>query len=217
MQKIHKFPKNDIGIIDLRNVKNSEKEANEVAEKEILTPFNLKDGPLIRLTLVRLEEKKYIILFNMHHVISDGWSMGILVQEFFSAYNSFRINKKPDPGACHGRHQVRKSLPLVQGRLHKDGDLRSLHPSRHRGNGVFDEMRIDLLEPRRRACRRSPNAGKKAARAETCEDRRMLATPTTPPLVRSVSCLESKLTGKRQQAFTAACGSQGPQAIRRGP
>ena len=85
MQKVLKCPNNDIEIIDLRNVENSEKRANKIAEKEILTPFNLKKGPLIRLTLVRLEEKKYIILFNMHHIISDGWSMGILAKEFFSA------------------------------------------------------------------------------------------------------------------------------------
>ncbi|MFP3599149.1 amino acid adenylation domain-containing protein [Chryseobacterium sp. SIMBA_029] len=51
--------------------------------------FTLSEGPLIRVTLLQLSEAKYILSFVMHHIISDGWSMGIIVEELFAFYESY--------------------------------------------------------------------------------------------------------------------------------
>jgi amino acid adenylation domain-containing protein len=56
-----------------------------VAE-ESLRPFDLAKGPLLRATLVRLADRENALLLNMHHVISDGWSLGVLVREVTALY-----------------------------------------------------------------------------------------------------------------------------------
>lgn len=68
----------------------------EFADREISAPFNLEEGPLLRAKLLLLEKEKHILLFSMHHIISDGWSMGNLVRELSALYNSF-LEKENDP------------------------------------------------------------------------------------------------------------------------
>ncbi len=93
-QKILKKIDSVLKILDLRD--KPENRAEELVENEFSTPFNLEKGPLIRFTLLRVKNDEYLVLFNMHHIISDGWSMNILTREFMEAYNSFRINSYPD-------------------------------------------------------------------------------------------------------------------------
>ncbi|MBD0378727.1 non-ribosomal peptide synthetase [Paenibacillus sedimenti] len=50
-------------------------------------PFDLKTAPLFRVGLVKLEEERHLLLFDMHHLISDGVSMGIFIREFVQLYN----------------------------------------------------------------------------------------------------------------------------------
>ncbi|QKG84716.1 amino acid adenylation domain-containing protein [Kroppenstedtia pulmonis] len=51
--------------------------------------FDLSQGPLIRTHLIRMEEEEYILVCNMHHIVSDGWSMGIFLQEWFRLYEEY--------------------------------------------------------------------------------------------------------------------------------
>ena len=51
--------------------------------------FDLQSGPLLRATLLRLGPEDHVLLFSMHHIISDGWSNGILVQEVTTLYDAF--------------------------------------------------------------------------------------------------------------------------------
>ncbi|MDX6502434.1 MAG: hypothetical protein QOG23_5698, partial [Blastocatellia bacterium] len=51
--------------------------------------FNLQSGPLLRLRLLRLEEDEHVLLVMMHHIISDGWSVGVLVREVTTLYKAF--------------------------------------------------------------------------------------------------------------------------------
>ncbi|KIO65387.1 Long-chain-fatty-acid--CoA ligase [Caldibacillus thermoamylovorans] len=60
--------------------------ARSYAEMVANQPFNLQEGPLLRVHLMKLAEKEYIVLFTMHHIISDGWSMEIFVEELFAFY-----------------------------------------------------------------------------------------------------------------------------------
>ena len=85
-------------IIDLSALPEPEREAkaeNLVAE-EAGRPFNLQRGPLLRVTLLRLGEESHIILFTMHHIVSDARSMEVLVREVTSLYEAFSQGK-PSP------------------------------------------------------------------------------------------------------------------------
>jgi amino acid adenylation domain-containing protein len=53
-------------------------------------PFNLKDGPLVRAGLIALNDTHWFLLLEMHHIISDGWSMGIFFRELSSLYGAYR-------------------------------------------------------------------------------------------------------------------------------
>ncbi|HTI15983.1 MAG TPA: non-ribosomal peptide synthase/polyketide synthase [Dictyobacter sp.] len=57
-------------------------------QEEAQTPFDLTHGPLLRASLLRRGEQDHILLFTIHHIIADGWSMGILMQELSTYYNA---------------------------------------------------------------------------------------------------------------------------------
>ncbi|MCP4661925.1 MAG: AMP-binding protein, partial [bacterium] len=63
-----------------------EAEARRLAAEEALRPFDLTAGPLIRLALLRLADEDQVLLVTMHHIISDGWSMGIFSRELQALY-----------------------------------------------------------------------------------------------------------------------------------
>jgi amino acid adenylation domain-containing protein len=79
---------------DLRDQPDKETIAAEVTGKEAMSPFDLAEGPLIRTRLLQTEEQKYIFLFTMHHIVSDGWSMGVAVDELFTLYNAYKSGKE---------------------------------------------------------------------------------------------------------------------------
>jgi amino acid adenylation domain-containing protein/non-ribosomal peptide synthase protein (TIGR01720 family) len=58
------------------------------AEAEANAPFDLEQGPLIRGRLIRLAEQDHVLMLTMHHIVSDGWSMGILIREVAWIYSS---------------------------------------------------------------------------------------------------------------------------------
>ena len=62
-----------------------EVEVHRLVNEEAHRPFDLAQGPLFRATLLRLDEEQYVLLLSMHHIISDCWSIGVLLQELFQA------------------------------------------------------------------------------------------------------------------------------------
>jgi amino acid adenylation domain-containing protein len=68
----------------------------QVCEQNSAKPFDLEAGPLIRGKLLAIEEDQHILLVTMHHIVSDGWSIGIFSQELSSLYLAFSQGK-PDP------------------------------------------------------------------------------------------------------------------------
>ncbi|MEN1970719.1 condensation domain-containing protein, partial [Lentibacillus sp. N15] len=56
------------------------------AMNEFIQPFNLEKAPLFRAELIRLESKKHLLLIDLHHIISDGVSMGVLLNDLSSIY-----------------------------------------------------------------------------------------------------------------------------------
>lgn len=64
-------------------------ELSHLVLAEIARPFNLAQGPLLRVWLFRLEAERHVLLFNLHHIISDGWSTGVLIKELAAFYKAF--------------------------------------------------------------------------------------------------------------------------------
>jgi len=90
----------DLPVVDLSLLPEDEREskAQQLSREEAKSPFDLIAGPLLRVSLLRLNEDEHIVLFTMHHIISDGWSMRVLVQEVSTLYAAFSAgNASPLP------------------------------------------------------------------------------------------------------------------------
>ncbi|WP_122315436.1 non-ribosomal peptide synthetase, partial [Pseudomonas cichorii] len=70
--------------------------ATRISENEAAAPFDLHQGPLIRGRLVQLTDDEYLLLITQHHIISDGWSIEVLVSEFSALYQAF-VERQPNP------------------------------------------------------------------------------------------------------------------------
>ena len=75
--------------VDLRRLERPEAEAQALLAAEARRAFDLEHGPLMRVMLLRLDKAEHILMVTMHHIISDGWSMGVLIRELTTLYNSF--------------------------------------------------------------------------------------------------------------------------------
>ena len=91
-QKVHKGKEFHIEEVDLRKERHTVSNTEELqrsAAEEAQRPFDLRCGPLLRVKLLQTSETRYLLLFTMNHVIADGWSLGILVRELSSLYESY--------------------------------------------------------------------------------------------------------------------------------
>src|SRR5579883_1014783 len=77
----------DVGVTQAQN--SQWDEVQHLVTEESQKPFDLEKGPLLRVTLLRLDKKSHVLLVTMHHIISDGWSLGIFVRELSSLYTAF--------------------------------------------------------------------------------------------------------------------------------
>ncbi|MFY0567371.1 amino acid adenylation domain-containing protein [Archangium lansingense] len=86
-----------LGLVDLRGLPESEREreALTLAAEEAERPFDLTRAPLLRALLVRLAEQHHLLVVTMHHIISDGWSSGILIRELSSLYEAYSTGEPP--------------------------------------------------------------------------------------------------------------------------
>ncbi|WP_218583607.1 condensation domain-containing protein, partial [Candidatus Nitrosotalea sp. FS] len=73
---------------DLRQSSGMQDELERMMMEEAGRSFDLESGPLIRGRLLQIEEDEYVLLITMHHIVSDGWSTGILIQELSGLYSA---------------------------------------------------------------------------------------------------------------------------------
>ena len=66
-----------------------EDELDQVLRAQARRPFDLSHGPLIRASLFRIGSQDHVLLAVMHHIVSDGWSMGVMLREFNALYDAF--------------------------------------------------------------------------------------------------------------------------------
>jgi amino acid adenylation domain-containing protein len=80
-------------IVDIRSMPTEERddEARRLATLEAQLPFDLARGPLIRTTLVQLGDADFLLLLSIHHIVADGWSMGVFSRELSALYSSYAL------------------------------------------------------------------------------------------------------------------------------
>ncbi|TGN99812.1 thioester reductase, partial [Candidatus Thiomargarita nelsonii] len=84
-------------IHDLRLLTDEElrSEIQSRANSHAVAPFDLAQGPLFKAQLLQLNEEQSVLLLNMHHIISDGWSMGVFIRDWKQAYTAFAQSEQP--------------------------------------------------------------------------------------------------------------------------
>ena len=85
-----------VSVVDLQHLSTAEQEsaAQQLAQKQAIQPFDLASESLVRATLVVLSETEHLLLVCMHHIVSDGWSMGVFFQELAALYNAYSIGQR---------------------------------------------------------------------------------------------------------------------------
>ncbi|KYC42731.1 non-ribosomal peptide synthetase [Scytonema hofmannii PCC 7110] len=96
-----------ISVVDLQHLATTEQEMScqQLINTQAIRPFDLASESLIRVTLVTLSQTEHILLICMHHVVSDGWSMGVFVQELVALYDA------DTQGQSSGASATRSLLP----------------------------------------------------------------------------------------------------------
>jgi amino acid adenylation domain-containing protein len=78
-----------IDYIDFRSEDNSDEKVRSYITEDSNKPFDLENGPLLKASLLQIGDEQYIFYYNMHHIISDGWSMEVLSKDVFSFYQAY--------------------------------------------------------------------------------------------------------------------------------
>ncbi|WP_367254171.1 non-ribosomal peptide synthetase [Pseudomonas sp. stari2] len=103
LQQVEAAAEFNLQLIDISDLPPSEREARaqQIREDEARTQFDLEKGPLLWVTLVRLDDEDHQLLVTMHHIIADGWSLNVLIDEFSRLYAA----------ASHGQRAELAPLP----------------------------------------------------------------------------------------------------------
>jgi amino acid adenylation domain-containing protein len=96
VQVIAPFAGFALPVEDLSGLGEADREAavGRRAGEEASRPFDLSAGPLFRAALLRLGDEDHVLLLSMHHIVSDGWSMGVLLRELSALYEAYREGRE---------------------------------------------------------------------------------------------------------------------------
>ena len=164
----------EVPFTDLRAEAHPHEYAKGLMEEDKKTPFNLRSGPLFRVALYQLADSRYLLYFNMHHIISDGWSVNVLAADVLDYYQAYEEGRTPalqplliqykdyavwqqqqlaTTAAAQHREYWMKQLEGPQPLL----NLPSSHPRpavfTHRGMAVATIISNDLAAPLQALCR----------------------------------------------------------------
>ena len=80
----------EIPIVDLREISEQKRavELSKQSEAEAQRIFNLTAGPLVRARVWHVGDEEYVLLMTLHHIISDGWAMDVLIRELVTYYQA---------------------------------------------------------------------------------------------------------------------------------
>jgi non-ribosomal peptide synthetase component F len=104
VQMIHPPAPFPVPVVDLRGLTGAARDtaAARLAAEEAARPFDLAAGPLLRVRLLRLGADDHVLLVTLHHIVSDGWSVAIVVRELTALYDA----------CCHGLPSPLPDMPL---------------------------------------------------------------------------------------------------------
>ncbi len=84
-------------VIDLTGlpVEDREQAATQYRRDAAAFSFDLRTGPLLRVVVLRLAERRHVLLLTLHHIVADGWSLGVLQRELMALYAAFEAGTAP--------------------------------------------------------------------------------------------------------------------------
>ena len=80
--------KTSITFIDIADNEKRDEQVTKISEREVLTPFDLVNGPCFRATIVRYSSEKTLVFLSSHHIVCDGWSFGVILKELGMIYTA---------------------------------------------------------------------------------------------------------------------------------
>lgn len=101
VQYVHEFQKENIDILDFSNYKNPQKEQETWSNELFKKCFNLDDSKLYYFAIYKISEKEYGILLNIHHIISDGWSITLIQKQICEIYGKLINNEEICMEECY--------------------------------------------------------------------------------------------------------------------
>jgi acyl carrier protein len=136
----------NLQVLDLTDRADAHDEASRLAQEEAERPFELARGPLIRAAVIKLGSLEHLLLITVHHVIFDGWSMGVLARELSALYQAFaRGQPSPLP-----RLEIQYADFAMWQREWLQGEVlqRQLDHWRHRLEGAPPALELPTDRPR---------------------------------------------------------------------
>jgi amino acid adenylation domain-containing protein len=87
-----------VAVLDFAELPADEREREllRLAQREVRRAFDLRQPPLLRVTLVRLDEREHVLLVTLHHIVSDGWSGSVFVRELAAHYEALAAGREPE-------------------------------------------------------------------------------------------------------------------------
>lgn len=110
---------------DFKGEENHETLVQEYVTEDNRKIFNLEKGPLLRAGLLQISSDHYVFYYNMHHIISDGWSMGLLINDVLKYYESYKVGTTPDLPELRIQYKdyaswQQKQLTKEENKIHKE-------------------------------------------------------------------------------------------------
>ena len=113
----------DVPIKDVAAISENDEQIDRIIDQEASALFDLEKGPLFRIKILKLGTDRHMILFTMHHIISDGWSIGVIINEAVVAYSAIIRSQEPELPAL--KVQYKDFAAWQQERLEKGDPRRS--------------------------------------------------------------------------------------------
>ena len=90
-QFVHRSASVPLPIVDFSNDPEPAGQAREAALRDAALPFDLENGPIVRFTLLRLAPDCHVLLANLHHIVCDDWSIGVIIRDVMQAYGGMPL------------------------------------------------------------------------------------------------------------------------------
>jgi amino acid adenylation domain-containing protein len=94
-QRIDPAVKLDVPMLDFSVKQRPTQELDKLIEAEVSSPFDLTQGPLLRVRIVRLSSDHHVVVWTAHHIVCDGWSGGLIVSELAKIYSALKQGAAP--------------------------------------------------------------------------------------------------------------------------